>query len=917
MAGAAVPTDPGTGPRIIPPPIERVAEAFPNLEILELIGVGGMGVVFKARQPKLDRVAALKLLPESLSSDPTFAERFNREARSLARLNHPNIVTVYDFGQAGGFCYLLMEYVDGVNLRQAMRAGKFAASEALAIVPKICEALQYAHDEGILHRDIKPENILLDRKGRVKIADFGIAKLVGETKADITLTMSGSAPGTPHYMAPEQIETPAEVDHRADIYSLGVVFYEMLTGELPLGRFPAPSAKAEMDPRVDEVVFRTLEKERSQRFQNAGDVKTSVEQITSKTVTPPPPSIQPIPERAPSKVGFLSLVLGQFLAWPLLLMGFCFAAGGGRAPAALSFIATGTAALAGSVLGFLSWRRDRSTPTSDKQRFIGLCCAFLWPTILIHGLVVLFLQKAFFGSEGWPGLLVSTLAILWLDAWLIQNQLHRRRPELLKYLVGLTDAGFTAKQGRIVSVLWKGIGVFFVLLSLFIIAETNRTQESRNRASAPWENGPVLFPPQGTELGEPSPTTTSTLIAIPPDHLLRLDCSIRSNGVAIPLPPGELSGYLLTDALHSTAAEIQWRSLGLSGDPNALEWELTLRGNSPMPVVLRHFRGGRVGIYSAIVWLPKLGIPKRLDLASGAKTNLTLFTANSVDETPGHSGFPIAWEVDAEVSLIPRPSTLAPADKSEVSGVGTVSFPPTEKTVPPIQPNLAGVEKQGNPTPPSNEAIPQTKSTLGRVIVAGAVERPQYVQLQAERKLDLLEAISAAGGPTTNAQNGRIELRRASGEKVNQFGFQELLTQLNPSRRVYLESGDVVFVYPGDPIPEHQRGELEKMEASSTGATGKPSAPVPQNAGFVTVMGAVGRPQQIQVPTDHRMDLLEAIGAAGGLTREANLERIRLRKFKGGELSLFRYDALLAQGNPEQRIYLESGDVVIVDHRIL
>ena len=197
----------------------------------------------------------------------------------LARLNHPEIVAVHDFGQANGFFYLLMEFVDGVNLRQAMKAGRFEPAQALAIVPRICEALQYAHSEGVLHRDIKPENILLDTKGRVKIADFGIAKLVGEPRAEGTLTASGAALGTPHYMAPEQIEHPQDVDQRADIYSLGVVFYEMLTGELPLGRFAPPSAKSTADPRLDEVVLRTLEKERERRTQTAGEVKTQVETI--------------------------------------------------------------------------------------------------------------------------------------------------------------------------------------------------------------------------------------------------------------------------------------------------------------------------------------------------------------------------------------------------------------------------------------------------------------------------------------------------------------------------------------------------------------------------------------------------------------------------------------------------------------
>ena len=182
LARAATPTDAGmrSHARLTAPPLEAVAAAFPQFEILELIGLGGMGVDYKARQTKLDRVVALKLLPQSLSADPAFAERFHREARFLARLAHPHIVSVFDFGESGGFCYLLMEFVDGVNLRQAMQAGRFSPAQALAIVPDICAALQYAHDQGVLHRDIKPENILLDAQGRVKIADFGIAKLVGD-----------------------------------------------------------------------------------------------------------------------------------------------------------------------------------------------------------------------------------------------------------------------------------------------------------------------------------------------------------------------------------------------------------------------------------------------------------------------------------------------------------------------------------------------------------------------------------------------------------------------------------------------------------------------------------------------------------------------------------------------------------------
>src|SRR5436190_5133434 len=285
LAGVSIPTDAGDDRAMAVPLREELAAAFPQLEILELIGQGGMGFVYKARQPKLDRFVALKILSQARATDAAFAERFTREGRVLARLNHPAIVAVHDFGESNGFFYLLMEFVDGVNLRQAMRAGRFTPDQALAIVPKICEALQYAHNEGILHRDIKPENILLDSKGRVKIADFGIAKLLSDGKADLHLTGSGATLGTPHYMAPEQIEQPGAVDHRADIYSLGVVFYEMLTGELPLGRFAAPSERSASDPRLDEVVFRTLEKEPSRRPQSAGEMKTAVENFASQKPT--------------------------------------------------------------------------------------------------------------------------------------------------------------------------------------------------------------------------------------------------------------------------------------------------------------------------------------------------------------------------------------------------------------------------------------------------------------------------------------------------------------------------------------------------------------------------------------------------------------------------------------------------------
>ncbi|WP_341403388.1 serine/threonine-protein kinase [Luteolibacter soli] len=288
MAAAAMPTEPAVA--AAGPELEQVASAFPQFEVLGQIGRGGMGSVFKVRQPKLNRLAALKLLPDSLAADPAFAGRFEREAQVLARLNHPNIVAVYDYGQAEGFFYLLMEFVDGVNLRQAMKVSRFTPEQALGIVPKICEALQFAHDEGVLHRDIKPENLLLDSRGRVKLADFGIAKLAAEAEiphgsesvGHSLLTQAGAALGTPSYMAPEQRDRPSDVDHRADIYSLGVVFYELLTGELPQQSFTAPSTKSAADPRVDAIVRQALEKDPHSRQRSAGELRTQVETLAGE-----------------------------------------------------------------------------------------------------------------------------------------------------------------------------------------------------------------------------------------------------------------------------------------------------------------------------------------------------------------------------------------------------------------------------------------------------------------------------------------------------------------------------------------------------------------------------------------------------------------------------------------------------------
>ncbi len=301
---------------------EELAPHFPQLEIIKCLGRGGMGVVYKARQKTLNRLVALKLLAPERSNDAKFAARFEKEAQALAALNHPHIVTIHDFGQAGGYFYLLMEYVDGVNLRQAMQAGRFTPEQALAIVPPVCEALQYAHEHGIVHRDIKPENLLLDKTGRVKIADFGIAKMIGTTAENGGESLSQPF-GTPAYAAPEQRGDKSQVDHRADIYSLGVILYELLTGELPNDKLEPPSKHVRIDVRLDEIVLRALETKPELRFATAADFRTqlagAVRLMPEKTEVEKTHTATPLPQK---RRGALGTVLGMLIAGIVVVLLF-------------------------------------------------------------------------------------------------------------------------------------------------------------------------------------------------------------------------------------------------------------------------------------------------------------------------------------------------------------------------------------------------------------------------------------------------------------------------------------------------------------------------------------------------------------------------------------------------------------------
>ncbi len=268
---------PRTAPHEPAPGLVELSPHFPDLELLELIGQGGMGAVYRVRRHADAALLALKVVRVSADDCEGFADRFAREAEALTRLDHPHIVAIQSHGRTGPWCWLLMDLVEGANLRQVVATGRLSPAQTLALVPPLCAALQYAHDRGVVHRDIKPENILLDAAGNPRIVDFGLAKL--RRIGDVQHTRTGAVLGTPHYMAPEQVEEAKDVDHRADIYALGVVVYELLTGGLPLGRFEPPSHRVAVDVRIDEVVLKALERDPERRWQQAGQVGRAVDAI--------------------------------------------------------------------------------------------------------------------------------------------------------------------------------------------------------------------------------------------------------------------------------------------------------------------------------------------------------------------------------------------------------------------------------------------------------------------------------------------------------------------------------------------------------------------------------------------------------------------------------------------------------------
>jgi hypothetical protein len=260
----------------------KPADFIPGYRLEKLVGKGGMGEVHQAVQLSLGRTVAVKLLSAELAHDESFVARFEKEGAALAALRHPNIVSIVDKGRNKETYFLVMEFVDGPSMREVMRSPLLDFGQALRMMMQICRAIEYAHGRGVIHRDLKPENILFDEQagGIAKVTDFGLAGFDEKAGLKHNLTQTNVAMGTASYMAPEQQVDAKNADHRADIYSLGVLLYELLCGDVPMGNFDAPSVrKPQLDRRLDAIVARCLKTSPSERYQKVTELIADLEPL--------------------------------------------------------------------------------------------------------------------------------------------------------------------------------------------------------------------------------------------------------------------------------------------------------------------------------------------------------------------------------------------------------------------------------------------------------------------------------------------------------------------------------------------------------------------------------------------------------------------------------------------------------------
>ena len=254
-------------PGFVAPDIAELNPLFPGYDILGIIATGGMGAVYQALQKSLDRTVALKILPQEFSKDAAFCEGFEAEAKAMARLNHPNLIGVYDFGEVNGMLYIIMEYVPGKSLYYSAHGQAIDPGEVIRLVSGICHGLSHAHENGIIHRDIKPSNILLDANAQPKIGDFGLARPM-----EWKIQAGEMIYGTPHYTAPEVVNNPHSVDFRADIFSVGVMLHELLTGKLPANDARPASVISRCDSRFDAIIRRAMNPSPAARHTSANEI---------------------------------------------------------------------------------------------------------------------------------------------------------------------------------------------------------------------------------------------------------------------------------------------------------------------------------------------------------------------------------------------------------------------------------------------------------------------------------------------------------------------------------------------------------------------------------------------------------------------------------------------------------------------